>query len=355
MNALRAQLKKYEAHIPAAALVAGFLWDTFTLGSPDSVFANIVLGGWFAIATASILLLNFKQRRGAVAPIIFLFLTQFSFGNLAGSLLVLYGKSGTFQGGALFFLLLGGFFIGNEFLRSRYTRVHFHVAVWYLLLLTYLALLVPIITGEIGERIFLLATAISLFAVAGFIVLLFVTTAEHFSRSGIIKIFLSVALIATTYNALYFFNLIPPVPLSLKNAGVYHSVSKLTSGDYRVTYETPPRYAFWRGTNYIFHLAPEESAYCFTSVYAPSGLSTSVYHRWQFYDEANKKWQTEVYVSFPIYGGRSTGYRGYSVKNELEEGMWRCRVETEGGTLVGVTTFEVMKVPTLVHLEQKVI
>src|SRR5439155_500361 len=44
---------------------------------------------------------------------------------------------------------------------------------------------------------------------------------------------------------LYVFRLIPPVPLSLMEIGIYHDVARQNDGAYRVSYVKPPWYRFW--------------------------------------------------------------------------------------------------------------
>ncbi|HEV8677579.1 MAG TPA: DUF2914 domain-containing protein, partial [Candidatus Paceibacterota bacterium] len=147
-----------------------------------------------------------------------------------------------------------------------------------------------------------------------------------------------VAAIFFAFNIFYFLNVIPPVPLSMKDIGIYHSVSHNASGDYDATLEPAQWYAFWRDTSNVFHLSAGQTGYCFSSVFAPTGLSTSIVHSWEKYDSANNKWNVVSRVSYAINGGNASGYRGYSQK-QLSEGQWRCDVETPGGQLIGRIQF----------------
>ena len=116
-------------------------------------------------------------------------------------------------------------------------------------------------------------------------------------------IVLSVAAIFFAFNIFYFLNVIPPVPLSMKDIGIYHSVLHNASGDYDATLEPAQWYAFWRDTSNVFHLSAGQTGYCFSSVFAPTGLSTSIVHSWEKYDSANNKWNVVWRVSYPINGG----------------------------------------------------
>ena len=157
------------------------------------------------------------------------------------------------------------------------------------------------------------------------------------------------------FNALYFLNVIPPVPLSLKDIGIYHSLLARGDGGYAAIYEQAPWWQFWRDTSAIYTLGVGQSAFCFSSVFAPTGLDAPIIHAWERYDQVAGQWIEVARVSFPISGGSSTGYRGYSVKSNLAPGAWRCNVETERGALIGRIDFTAVESPSSPALSQTVL
>jgi hypothetical protein len=165
------------------------------------------------------------------------------------------------------------------------------------------------------------------------------------------RVSMLISSILFVFSGLYFFNILPPVPLSLKEIGVYHTLSPdLSEGSggalYTGTYEKSAWYVFWRDTSSTYTMRAGEGAYCFSAVFAPGRLSTPIVHRWEKHD--GKNWQTESTVVFPINGGREEGYRGWSYKDTLSSGQWRCNVETGKGQLVGRISFDVVAgTPTL--------
>jgi hypothetical protein len=100
---------------------------------------------------------------------------------------------------------------------------------------------------------------------------------------------------------------------------------------------------------------PGDSAYCFSSVYAPADLDAPIYHRWEHYNEAIHRWETLSRISFPISGGRSQGYRGWSAMSALTAGDWRCDVETGSGALIGRIAFTVVESATSTELSQTIL
>ncbi len=337
--------QKYEHHLGVGALAVGFSFDLYVAKSPESVVDNILLISYLVVAASIITILNLRKRRrqlqeGQPEPLALLLLLQFCFGGLSSNMLVLYGKSGTLAGSAFFIVLLVGMVFGNEYLRNRYAQLRFNIAVYYFLLLTYCIIAAPTwIFHSIGTGVFILSGLISLAIMAMFGSVLFIFVLRGNRKKQLQQITALVTGIFIVFNALYFFDVIPPVPLSLKEIGVYHSVLRSSSGDYLVIYEAAPWYVFWRDTSATLHYEPGASAYCFSSVYAPTQLNTPIIHVWEKYDTTSKSWDTMSRVSYSISGGRSAGYRGFSATASLTPGQWRCDVETSTGALIGRISF----------------
>ncbi|MFA5841577.1 MAG: DUF2914 domain-containing protein [Candidatus Paceibacterota bacterium] len=352
---IKKYIVKHERYVGIAAIAVGFIWDSLTLARPDQIFGNITLISYLLISAGGIIVLALRAKRNVIAPILWLALVQFSFGNLAGGFLVVYGRSGTFEGSYLFFLILGAFIIGNEFMRDKYSRVNFHISVWYFLLFSYLSLMVPMILSRMGDDVFLLSGVSSLAIVSVFILILRIISPDMMLAAMKNTIF-SIAAIFTLLNGLYFLNIIPPVPLSLRGIGVYHGMEKTINGDYKAFFEKPDWYEFRRDTGKTFTILPgNRVAYCFSSVFAPVKLETGIYHVWEYYDGRAGEWRVSSVVSFPITGGRNNGYRGYSAKSSLASGKWRCSVKTESGALVGRTTFDVIYSTQPFSLSEKIL
>jgi len=185
---------------------------------------------------------------------------------------------------------------------------------------------------------------VSILLIIGFYAILVWLTPERAleNRRHTIRAVASIFLI---FNVLYFTNAIPPLPLALKSAGVYHNVARV--GDtYALTYEPLPWYREYLNYNTIFHHSPGTPVYVWSSIFAPSGLSTTIYHEWQRYDDAMQQWVTTNEFSYPITGGRDGGYRGYSMKIDVTSGEWRVRVVTRYGQVIGQVAFSVQDVST---------
>jgi hypothetical protein len=93
-------------------------------------------------------------------------------------------------------------------------------------------------------------------------------------------------------------------------------------------------------------VVPGESLSAYSSVFAPTTLTTTIIHRWQWYDQTKKSWVLKAVISYSIAGGRDGGYRGYSTALANETGEWRVDIETADGRLIERLPFTVEQVTT---------
>lgn len=336
---------RYERHIGAGGILIGFCFDLIIADRPDSILNNALLLFYLFVAGTLIVILNLRsvlreREESAAEPLFLLFVLQLCFGALAGNLLVLYGRSGTLVGSALFISMLAAMLIGNEFLRTRYSQLRFNIAVYYVLLFSYLLIAIPtFVLHSVGTWVFLSSGIVSLAIITIFLGVLYYAVFRGRNRERqLIEVGSIVFGIFLAFNALYFFKVIPPVPLVLKDIGMYHSIARAPGG-YTADFEARPWWKFWRSTDTTF-TTQGSTAYCFSSVFAPTDLEAPIFHRWEKQNEIGE-WITISRVSFPINGGRSEGYRGFSLTNKLSQGKWRCSVETQNGALIGRFSFEV--------------
>lgn len=343
------RVKKYERHFTSGALLAGFVVDTITLARVDTLLANGILLFYLFLSGAFILIANAGERKFFQSPFfgrlvsVAPFFIQFSFGALFSGFLILYGRSASLSATAIFVVLLSALFFGNELLRKHYARAVFQVVVLYFALFSFLIFFVPIVAGRMGAEIFLLSGAISIVVARVFLVILRrvspVRSQEkrRIMTAGVVSVFVAM-------NGLYFWNIIPPLPLSIKEAGIYYSVRKTEQG-YIVRSEEKSIVRMPRLFEKVHIGGGEDTLFAWSAVFAPSRLSIPIVHVWQFYDEAVGEWTTTDRIGFSVTGGREGGYRGYTAKEGVRAGKWRVNVETPQGQLVGRIRFEAVDAP----------
>ena len=341
----------YMRYISPLSLVAGFIADNlFLTKRVDVLLTNALLFSYLVVAGMGIVLINLIQtgrlrhdyflRALPVLPVV----AQFAFGGLFSGYLSLYSRSAAFAVSWIFVAVLVVLIIANERFAHFYARFIVQVSLYFIALLSFFNFFLPVVFKRIGPLIFLASGAVSLAAIAGFLVLLLYlmpAMRERWKHAAV-----SVAAVYLIFNGLYFSGAIPPLPLSLKAAGVYHSVVANPDGSYTLMREPLQWYQQYLNYPTTYHATLGEPVFVWSAVFAPSGLSTEVLHEWQWYDETAKTWVTEAVVSFPIYGGRDGGFRGYSEKLGPQAGQWRVNVVTQYGQLIGRVSFTIEDVAT---------
>ena len=349
-------IKKHERKLSAAALLIGFSWDAFTLTRIDYFFEVLVLGTHTSLIILWILIINLIEGKNltgkisstirSIAPI----LMQVSFGALFSALTIFYIKSASLTTTLVFVLILAGLLIGNEFFRNKYQKFTFQFSILFVALASFFALYVPVLVGAVGAWVFILANGVAvgvIFLLVEFLKL-FIPNRVNKSRTNLR---ISIISIFVLLQVLYFTNIIPPVPLALKEKGVYHQVYR--EGDTYIGLTEKENFIERIIPGKTIHFREGESLTMYSAVFAPNGLKADVAHVWEHFDTRTKAWVSLGKIPFSIAGGRNDGFRWYSEKSNVFEGKWRVRVVTKRGQSLGRVEFTLKKVEGGIELETK--
>ena len=342
----------YERYVSPATLVAGFTIDAVIFRRVDLLFSNVLLFSYLAVASICILILNMiitgvLRGRSWIGAAPFLpAIIQFAFGGLFSGYVILYSQSAALAVSWIFVAILAVLLIGNERFRHLYKLFSFQMGLLFFGVFSFLTFFLPVVLGRIGTPIFLIGGILSLAAMS-FIFRLNVRLVPIVAgeRKKVTQV---VGAIFLLFNILYFSNAIPPLPLALKTAGVYHNVEKqgdeyVLSAEPRHWYESYLRY------NTVFHKTAGETVFVYSAVFAPAKFSTTILHEWEFYNEEAQSWVKTATFGFPITGGRDGGYRGFSLRENVDSGKWRVNVKTGTGLIIGRIAFTVEDVPAPVQ------
>jgi hypothetical protein len=346
LHAYESQLKAYERHLSALAMIGGFVFDSLSYGRLDHAVTQTLLLVYIAVAAVTILLLQYLEThdeiqsrwtvklRGLLPAV-----TQFAFGSLWSAFLVFYARSGVLASSWPFFLILLAIFVGNEVLRSYHSRLIFTTDLLAFALLSYAIFMVPVFTHTIGVRTFLCSGLAAMVVFGAFVWTIFILGRNRW-RMVRLPLLAGALAIFAVIDGLYFLDVLPPLPLAMQKAGVYTAVKRV-GAKYYVLGEDQS-WTTWFGVPYRVHVKKGEPVYLFSAVFAPIRLSTRIQHVWQRYDKTERQWGTVMTKSYRIFGGRKNGYRGYTKMIDPRPGLWRVDVQTVDGRLIGRTTFEVI-------------
>lgn len=336
--------EKYEKRLSSFSLLGGFVFDAFTLSRVDALRDNLWVTVNLVVVSICIIYLNRqvnpKKEPAASQHFWLIMVLQFAFGTLIGTFVIFYFRSASLVVSWPFILILVIALVANERLKKHYARLSFQISFLFFSIFLFLIFIVPVILKQIGPLIFILSGVLSLV-----LMWIFLALFNKFSRENLHRhrpmLQLSIISIFVFINFLYFTNLIPPIPLSLKEAGVYHSIGRDASGDYVVSFED---YG-WRGLLSLYpdiHISSDKIVYAYSAVFSPASFNTGIIHEWQHFDSATDKWVTEGEVDLAVAGGRDGGYRTYSTRDGLVPGHWRVNVLTSNHQVLGRLRFNVV-------------
>ena len=352
-------LRENRAYAMPIILLVGFVLDNLTLQQIDRIFDNVILlTHLFIVATTILLLfsrdsrlgqkLKIKERYSTISA-----LMLFSFGGLFSGFVVFYSRSGSLISSWPFILIMILLMIATEVRKKYYEKLVLQITIFYITLFSYLIFSVPIIVKKMGPEIYFLSGVISLIFISIYLFILGRIDKQKLKENKK-KLLFRIFSIFAIFHLLYFTNIIPPIPLSLKFAAVYHNFSRIQAVEYRGFYEKNPEWNFWDKRSNVFNRQEGETVYVYSQIYAPVRLNTDIYHRWEYFDKEKTRWVQVDKVKIPITGGRLDGYRGFSKKTNVFPGSWRVRITTDRNQTLGQIRFKIKNATKPLELTEEV-
>lgn len=339
--------------MPAVFFLLGVTYDTVTLTRIDRLQDNLVLMLYLALLGTLIILTGrlgiepppdreqltslpaFTRWVLASRPY-FPMASQFLLGGLFSAYTIFYSRSTSFTGTAVFFSLLIALLVINEFLRDRLSNLRLLVSLYGVVTFAFLTFFLPVMTGYMNAMVFLLGAGVSVAVTLRVVHLIYRDNPDR-SRHEATKVTVPTIACVALLVGFYFMNWIPPVPLSLKFGGMYHEI-KRTGDRFELSFERR-WYQVWKRSDTTY--PSNQPIYCFTAVFAPVDLNTTIYHHWYFRPTSERPFMHADRIPIKISGGREGGYRAYSFKQRLDPGDWRVDVESQDGRIIGRVSVQV--------------
>ena len=338
--------------LPAVFFLAGVTYDSLTLTRIDRLLDNLILLLYLSVLGVLVILtgrfqlglIPFTSDHTSWNALSLIHRAQphlakglqFILGGLFSAYAIFYSQSASFSTTAIFLGLIVVFLIGNEFLRNQYSSLRMLVSLFALVTFSFFTFFIPVLTGWMNSVVFVLGAVIT-GGIIWKIVQLTLQGLPNATFGTSFSISFPAFGLVILCTVLYFLNWIPPIPLSLKFGGIYHQIEKIQD-KYILTYEKGPWYDLWKESN--DQVGIDTPIYCFSSVFAPVTLQTTIYHHWQWRPiDGNTEFTTTDRIPIAITGGRETGYRMYTTKHRVQPGEWRVNVETEDRRVLGRMLF----------------
>ncbi len=351
-SALRKFIRRHQKYAPIIFFIGGFIFDTLTLGRVDRLYDLIVLCLYMTLLTATLYgynLVDDGRWKGTMLERYeeyFPLAIQFFFGGLSSAYVIYFSRSVSLSKTMSFFVILLVLFLANEFLKRRISNKYLQFSVYFFISFTFFTFIIPVFIKEMNTRIFLFSGLVSLICTLVLIGVIYALSQSTRKEIHLGKLMGIVVVIYAVINIFYYFKLIPPVPLAMDTGLVAHNI-KVKDNTYFVTFERDDWFIFWRDHRLEFIHRPDANVYVFSSIFAPTDLKKSMFHRWTWFNPGTREWETVEDIGYDIMGGRDNGFRGYTYKNNVKEGLWKVQVITEEELVLGVIDFEIIMNPDL--------
>ena len=319
---------------PILFFIGGFLFDIFTLDRVDSPFSIIQQVVYLSFTTLMLKypsLGNYKflqwyQKYHKE-------ILHFVLGSLLSVFTLLYFKSASLAMSIWFMLVMAFMLIINEFKFFQGLSRPFKMALLTLCWITFFSFMVPMIYGSIGFIPFLMAV------ILGTLPPLSIHTMDAEAKQH------RIAVLGTTGMVIlfYFLKLIPPIPVSMQYAGIYHDVRRHHQ-EFQLLHERP-WWKFWHHGDQKFKAQQADRVFAYFEIFSPAQFDDQTELVWEK-NVAKAGWTEQDRVRLHITGGRDGGFRTYATKSNYEEGKWRVRLLTLDQREIGRMYFEILKMPS---------
>ena len=353
MSALLERAKRfYHANEPACTaglFIFGFLFDTLAVGRIDHLH-NIIHQAVYLTLCALFTALELKEKHGAFSPPERLRgawayqagATHFMLGTLLNIYTLFFFKSASLTASFLFLTLLLALLAVNELKPFESSGTALRMSLFSLCLISYFTYLVPVLVGSIGTWQFLASMACAS-AVAAFLGRTLIAALPARPDAVWRSLLIPYILVLAGFVSLYFLKVIPPVPLSLSEIGIYHDVRR--EGERFLLSSTRPRWKFWQRGDQVFLARPGDRIHCFVSVFSPTRFTERLSVHWLFKDP-ERGWAESDAIPLDIAGGRDEGWRGNTSKARYLPGDWRVVIKTSDGRELGRIGLRVVPDPS---------
>ncbi len=309
--------------------LAGFVFDIFTLGEIDETW-NITSQSLYLFLASVLLYFEFKTinpekiRNSKVWSFFIKYydgIFHFLIGSLISVFTLFYFKSTSFVTSFIFIAFILFIMIANELpIFVRLGRI-FKSFLLGLCTCSFFTYIVPLLMKEIGRTPFFIGIVTSL-TLLFFVYLIY----SKFSEDKVFNHFLLPSFGACfLFLSLYIFKILPPVPLAIKDIGVYQKIEKI-DGQYNC-YHQRIWWQFWKKGDQDFYLNKKSRVHVFFTLYSPSNFSDSVIVRWS--KRSKKGWIKYDDIPIKITGGRKKGFRGIAYKEKIVSGEWKVSVRSK--------------------------
>ena len=344
---LSAFIKKHEGKLDITFFICGFIFDAWMIVYPDEPL--VILQQALYLFTIGLLIhyaLLFRLEKWHPTKLSAKiwpyqnFALHFCLGALLNVYSLFYIKSASLFSSVIFlFMMIVMVFMNELPFIKKSKKVNLKVGLYSICLFSFFSIVYPLLLGFIG----LVPFCLSVLSTLGVLFFQFRLLRNLVTEPGILlhAIFAPVITVMIIFASFFFLGLIPPVPLSVTEQGIYHHLVKRDSHYY--LYAEMDETSFWDFGKTTFHAEPGDKIYFYSQIFSPARISDNIIVHW-FKKNHLGDWENMDQVPVAIKGGREEGFRAFTFKSNYDAGEWKIVVETSSGAEISRLYFDVVKV-----------
>ena len=325
----------------------GFVFDALMLSRIDEPHMLVQQGAYLLLCGA---LLAFSQRLElkGLEPPKFLrkpwhyvdHVIHFMLGTLLNAYTIFYFQSASGFTAFGFVVVIVILLALNELPRFQKLGPVVLYALYSICLTSYFAYLFPVLFGHIRPWMFYVAVAAALVPLTLHVFLLFrwSRSFSHVARRAALPAFG----VQLAFVLLYALRIAPPVPLAVKQIGIYHDVQRESDG--RHLFEQKRGWKFWQKGDQDYLERPGDKVYCFARIFAPARFHDRIDIVW-FHDDPRRGWIQYHRLPLSVSASNSRGFATDAYLTHPPTGKWRVEIQSEDGRTMGLLHFRVAEDP----------
>lgn len=262
---------------------------------------------------------------------------HFMLGTLLNAYSIFYFHSASGLTALGFVVVIGALLALNELPRFQKLGPVVLYALYSICLTSYLAYLYPVLLGRIRPWMFYAAVGTALVPLGLHVLLLlrWGRAFDHVARHAAIPAFGVQAL----FLLLYALRIAPPVPLAVKEMGIYHDVRRVAGG--RVLLHQPRSWKFWQKGDQDFLERKGDRVFCFARIFAPARFRDRVELVW-YRDDPKRGWIEHYRFPLTISASSERGFAAEGYLTHPPPGRYRAELQSDDGRTMGLLHFRVI-------------
>lgn len=268
---------------------------------------------------------------------------HFMLGTLLNAYTIFYFQSASGLTAVGFLLVVAALLAVNELPRFHRLGPVMVYALYSICLTSYFAYLIPVRAHSVAPWMFYCAVGLSLIPIALFVRVLGVWSGNP--QYGLRMAGLPALGVQALFVLSYALRIAPPVPLAVKEIGIYHDVRKDPEGRGKLLSHESHGLRFWQKGDQNYLEREGDKVWVFARVFAPRGFHDTIYAAW-FYDHPTRGWSQVHRLGLKVTQSGERGFATEAFLTSPPEGKYRVEIQSADGRAMGLLRFEVTRDPS---------